>query len=376
MLLGLLLAHVFAKNHHSGLAYPLDSREELVSCDDIRSCRTLFSIVSDCLLTIFACTWVSVHPNVPPPNHGQLALSWRRFRLMLVDIIAPELMVGFAARQFLDAWWFSKKYDVSTSHGFFFTMGGFVSRNGMIPLVEDIQDKSKGDVLSKGVALIQGLWFMAQCLARVHQRIPLTELEVATLAFQFLTIFVWLLWWNKPLDVQQPILVGVGNEVVTGTPPRHEGLLEVVMALFLGAFPDFDPESSTSTPSFWSTHGTNKQDTHLISIAIQTLVGTVFGAIHCAAWNATFPSSIEMWLWRSCSVAVAVLACILTLVYVPMVVFDSPVGWTTLDVTFIIAVVVYIAARLILIGLPFSTLRDLPPGAFLLVKWSMYIPHL
>jgi hypothetical protein len=108
MLMGLLLAHVFAKNHRSGLAYPLDSREELVSCDDIRSCRTLFSIVSDCLLTIFARTWVSVHPNVSPPNHGQLDLCWRRFRLMLVDIIAPELMVGFAARQFLDAWWFSK----------------------------------------------------------------------------------------------------------------------------------------------------------------------------------------------------------------------------------------------------------------------------
>jgi hypothetical protein len=122
------------------------------------------------------------------------------------------------------------------------------------------------------------------------------------------------------------------------------------MALVLGAFPDL---SSISTPSFWSTHGINKQDTHLISIAIQTLVGTVFGAIHCAAWNTKFPSPIEMWMWRSCSAAVAVLACILTLVYVPMVVFDSPVGWTTLDVTFIIAVVVYIAARLILIGLPF-----------------------
>jgi hypothetical protein len=213
---------------------------------------------------------------------------------------------------------------------------------------------------------------MAQCLARIHQRIPVTELEVATLAFQFVTMFVWLLWWNKPLDVQRPILVGVGvgNEVVKGTRRRHGGVLEVIMALVLGAFPDFDPESSTSTPSFWSTHGANKQDTHLISIIIQTLVGTVFGAIHCAAWNAEFPSPVEMWLWRSCSAAVAVLACILTLVYVPMVVFDSPVGWTTLDITFIIAVVVYIAARLILIG------RDLPPGTFLLVKWSMYIPHL
>ncbi|KAJ7863507.1 hypothetical protein B0H14DRAFT_2738364 [Mycena olivaceomarginata] len=70
--------------------------------------RTLFSIVSSCLATVFACTWVSVHPNVPRSSQGNLALSWRRFGLMLVAVITPELMAGFAARQFIDARWFSK----------------------------------------------------------------------------------------------------------------------------------------------------------------------------------------------------------------------------------------------------------------------------
>jgi hypothetical protein len=103
-------------------------------------------------------------------------------------------------------------------------MGGFVSAHGHHPIVtkeqlclhpeylaaiqsireEDIEDKSKGDLLSKGVVLLQRLWFTAQCLARVQQHLPLTELEVATLAFQFVSIFIWLLWWKKPLDVQQP----------------------------------------------------------------------------------------------------------------------------------------------------------------------------
>ncbi|KAJ7744366.1 hypothetical protein B0H16DRAFT_1463238 [Mycena metata] len=36
---------------------------------------------------------------------------------------------------------------------------------------------------SPGVALAQGLWFTAQWLARAVQRLPVTELEVATLAF-------------------------------------------------------------------------------------------------------------------------------------------------------------------------------------------------
>ncbi|KAJ7897947.1 hypothetical protein B0H14DRAFT_2224884, partial [Mycena olivaceomarginata] len=63
---------------------------------------------------------------------------------------------------------------------------------------------SKGDALSKGMALFQGLWFTLQCLARVHQTLPVTELEAATLAFAVVNIFIWILWWNKPLDVQRP----------------------------------------------------------------------------------------------------------------------------------------------------------------------------
>ncbi|KAJ6584473.1 hypothetical protein B0H19DRAFT_906135, partial [Mycena capillaripes] len=186
--------------------------------------RTLFSIISGCLATIFACTGVSVHPNVPPPNQGQLAFAWRRFRMMLVAVLAPELMAGSASRQFLAARWFSKEYGVSRTHGFFFAIGGFVSRRGHHPFVtrrqieqypeylaaiqsvkeRDIEDKSKGDAMSKGVVFLQGLWFTTQCrrLARVHQHLPLTELEVATIAFQFVNIFIWLLWWCKPLDVR------------------------------------------------------------------------------------------------------------------------------------------------------------------------------
>lgn len=82
---------------------------------------------------------------------------------------------------------------------------------------DDIMDRSKGDALSKGVALVQVLWFTAQCLVRFFQptdnlrrTLPpkVTELEVATLAFAVVNTFVWVLWWGKPLDVQRAILIG------------------------------------------------------------------------------------------------------------------------------------------------------------------------
>ncbi|KAJ7704555.1 hypothetical protein B0H17DRAFT_921158, partial [Mycena rosella] len=229
MLLLLLLVHLVSQRSNASPAYGLDSRAPSDSCDDINNCRKLFDIVWGCLTTIFACTWVSVHPNVPRPNQTFLSLLWRRLGMMLVAVIAPELMVCFAARQFMTARWFSKKFGVSITHGFFLSMGGFVSRIGHTivtkqqiedPLlgseylsamkkinIEDIMDKSKGDTLSKGVALLQGLWFTVQCLARVSQHLPITALEVTTLAFAAVNVFIWLLWWGKPLDVQQSIPV-------------------------------------------------------------------------------------------------------------------------------------------------------------------------
>ncbi|KAJ7909684.1 hypothetical protein B0H13DRAFT_1523848, partial [Mycena leptocephala] len=191
-------------------------------------------IIWGCLTTVFACTWVSVHPNLPLPNQNWLALLLRKLRLMLVAVFAPELMVGFAARQF--------GFGVSLTHGFFISMGGFVTWSARHPITtmeqledpllgpvyladirdidtDNIMDRSKGDALSKGVALSQVLWFITQFMARMHQRLRITELEVATLGFAITSIFIWLFWWHKPLDVQQPIPVGPVEEPEDAQPP-------------------------------------------------------------------------------------------------------------------------------------------------------------
>ncbi|KAG6913623.1 hypothetical protein DXG01_005517, partial [Tephrocybe rancida] len=48
---------------------------------------------------------------------------------------------------------------------------------------EDILDRSKGDILSKAIVLLQVSWFILQVLARAIQRLPITQLEIATIAF-------------------------------------------------------------------------------------------------------------------------------------------------------------------------------------------------
>jgi hypothetical protein len=108
MLLLLFLAHALSMNNHPVPGLVLDWRAFADSCADINNCRKLFDIIWGCLATIFACTWLSVHPNVPPPDQSPLALLWGRLKMMLIAVIAPEVMVGFAARQFFTAWWYSK----------------------------------------------------------------------------------------------------------------------------------------------------------------------------------------------------------------------------------------------------------------------------
>ncbi|KAJ6565509.1 hypothetical protein DFH09DRAFT_1473561 [Mycena vulgaris] len=366
MLFLVLIAHLLSRNFSAAQEHFLDSRgarASVDSCDDINS-RRLSAVVWGCLTTIIACTWVSVHPNVPPPDQSWPARLWRRLQMMLMVVIAPEVMVGFAARQLFVAWRFSRKFKVSLTHGFFFSMGGFISQAGH-PITtmkqldgrigkryrkaicavkaEDIMDKSKGDALSKGIALTQGLWFITQCIARVHQHLPVTELEVATLAFAVVNIFIWSIWWKKPLDVEQPIRIGpVKEEPEPGSTTQHLGWRHRLWGALTGNYSDSDynPIISTSVPSF---------------LAAFLVLSTVqLGTQTSPQLKKSIPMLIAA-LW---------------ILYLTME--DDTVD-TIFGAIFYTAIPIYIIARLFLLTLPFIALHALPPGTFTDVNWSVIL---
>ncbi|KAF7370041.1 hypothetical protein MSAN_00634100 [Mycena sanguinolenta] len=390
MLLIILAIQLLSKGSSAApLVNPLNARPSTGSCDDINTCRTLFNVVCSCLATVFACTWVSLHPNVPPPGQSRLQLFWRRLKLMLIAVIAPEIMVGFAARQRLGAHILSKEFKFSATHGIFFCMGGFVSSAGL-PIAtikqledpalqeiirnineEDIRDRSKGDALSKGVALLQVLWFTVQCFARAHQHLAVTQLEVATLAFAVVNIFIWLLWWNKPLNVRRPIVIGPHT-----SPPGAIMSVQLspydrfLTAIFGFSTNEYHPLASASVPSDdWLEAG---------FLFIVPLVGAVFGAVHCAAWNTIFPTPAEMWIWRISSLVIATIPGLtLLLPLITVVITDQLESvLAAVGVIVILTSPIYIAARLVLVVLPLADLRSLPASAFIDVNWRIYIPHL
>ncbi|PBK82991.1 hypothetical protein ARMGADRAFT_1067962 [Armillaria gallica] len=235
--------------------------------------RTTWDIIWSCTATIFACTWLAVHPNVPSRHmreKGRLFLCLHRVKHMLLAIICPEVVIMWAFRQRLVASALSKHLKLSMTHGFFISMGGFIGKNehpitaadffysdisdiarGVIggeirpgvdisPILsvtkDELMDRSKGDALSKSISLFQTTWFVVQYFSRVTLSLPTTPLETATLAFALLNFCNYILWWHKPLDVQYPLnvstidaMMGLGSETRFELPEptsRRSGVLE------------------------------------------------------------------------------------------------------------------------------------------------------
>jgi len=213
---------------------------------------------------------------------------------MVYVLFAPEMVILWAARQHYGAKHFAKKHQRrgwTMTHGFFVIMGGFtlhdergtplrilepielekLSEAGRIkwPSVteEEIQDRSKGDCLSKGIVLVQTSWFVTQCIARFAYRLEVTELEVATFAFAVLTGVTYYLWWNKPLDVRCSIpvyllkndaigridsqstsrLPGTTNPVSPPPPISHE-TIQNLNSIQVDSQPAMIEENSSSNP--------------------------------------------------------------------------------------------------------------------------------
>jgi len=99
----ILLKHCLGSYLVQALALGSDSFTTLATIPTCPKKRTQYEIIWNCLTTIVICTWVSIHPNIPPPHKGHLGVFWRRIKLMLWSLIVPELILGWAFRQWIAA---------------------------------------------------------------------------------------------------------------------------------------------------------------------------------------------------------------------------------------------------------------------------------
>ena len=125
----------------------------------------------------------------------------------------------------------------TNTHGHFLQMGGFMLMDSVdnkklgvidawklesllregnidVPRItkEEIEDHSNRNGLSKCLAIGQTAWFIVQCIARKRQGLFLTQLELVTLAFAALNVLIYILWWDKPQNVNCPVPVYLRRE--------------------------------------------------------------------------------------------------------------------------------------------------------------------
>ena len=76
-----------------------------------------------------------------------------------------------------------------------------------VPTEVEIKDRGKSDWLAKSLVLVQTSWFVMQCIARGIKHLPVTHLEIVTLAYAAMNFVIYIFWWNKPLNVNRPVRV-------------------------------------------------------------------------------------------------------------------------------------------------------------------------
>ncbi|KAF7974348.1 hypothetical protein HWV62_12416 [Athelia sp. TMB] len=283
------------------------------------------------------------------------------------------------------------------AHAFFIIMGGYnfcgedgpirpVSPKNAVELVrrghlvapssDELANQSKGDALSKGVAILQTLWFVMQCIARLIEHLPLTNLEVMTLAYTVITVAMYIVWWEKPLNVSCAVRVPeeeVKEEIVL----KYDSVWERILAYVIGGQDQYvDLRQCTRVPTFWAA---DHNDDALIADVIALLVAMVFGAVHCIAWSYAFQSHLEQQLWRASAIAIIAVPAALALGAVVAAWLDVSCGLefgTVLPIFYVPLASMYIAARIILILISFTSLRMLPAGAYQTVQWTTFVPHI
>lgn len=239
---------------------------------------------------------------------------------------------------------------------------------------DELSDQSKGDFFIKGLAILQVTWLIIQLIARLVEHLAISQLEISVLAFAVCALFTWLLHWSKPQDVGTPRYIKA---------KRHPTPDEVIALAMVGPQTLFRARYRYWIPNnAFSRCRIKGRQVGVFSLC-SAFVASVFGALHCLAWNLAFPTPVERLLWR--------VAAILTTGIPPASValnmgmnhyfFGRPLKkWLRVrrqarTSMMVIWALVYVLARLYITVEVFRALAYLPPSAYR-TTWSANFPHL
>ena len=366
-----------------------------------------------------------VHLNIPAKDDTRWTRCIRKARWLVLALLAPELVMLFACGQWASAQRSVADMQASRCHGwtivhaFYADMGGFVLKSpdfqpfpvtakqvhylvsqGFLQMPRitraEIWDKSKADIFAKCVASLQAAWLVTQVASRGAQRLPVSLLELSTVALVTCTGATLYFWFSKPLNVDTPTIIRLETtiaEVLVRAGKEVEAKWKDTPLDFI------EPDVYTASQLPFGKHiGVqerplprlpNDRDSRLHNSYILILLAVPtasFSLLHLIAWNFDFPTPFEQLLWRWTCVSMGIVlgvGCLVEAISIAAEGYTTS-GLTTLrgyklrwptNLLFFIPGVMYMIARLIVIGEIVASLRDLPQGCFEVVQWSEIFPH-
>jgi hypothetical protein len=260
---------------------------------------------------------------------------------------------------------------------------------------QELESLSNSDSLVKLLAMIQIGWLVIQLVVRHQNNIISSQLEIAALAFSVCSMLTYAILWNRPRGVTMRYRVKA-----TKAPKLDEIIsLATFGPGYLWTWHRFQEDEDEDlhlmpipndashavdvrnlVPGFennvvgrmlveWLRHN---HPAIVSVIAGSVLGGTLFGGIHCLAWNFSFPTYTELVLWRICSIVTTVIAVLSVYCNLQWSYYN---GWAERledrtarrvygPVLLVCFVFPYIMARLFLLVEIFRSLFFLPPEAF------------
>jgi hypothetical protein len=167
---------------------------------------------------------------------------------------------------------------------------------------------------------------------------------------------------------------------------------QAIVAIFarLGDMAEFAGRSNTIKENeekvhpFYALNTSDKESNRIVGAV--SIIGIIFGGIHCAGWDFLFPTHAEEITWQVASVVVTGVPCLMVISVLSQSIFfqtetfclerffeDLKDVSTTIAIYF--GLPIYIIARLVLLTEALIALRNLPPGALLEVQWTSFLPH-
>ena len=300
--------------------------------------RGTLDIIWTCLFTIFVSTFTITCLNVPAPSDSQWRMMGRKIFWMGIAIAGPEFVLTYASAQWGTARESVKAFKElnfpgwTMKHGFFADMGGFLLiprdsdpfpitskhlcwliSNDCLPYPnvtpKEIWDKSKQDTIAKVVTTFQISYLVLQCIGRAAQGLVITTMELSTLAIVVCAIMTSYCWFRKPVNVITPIPLhsefsmdeilakaGKADYVWKQTPLDFVDNMEPSWALNVQTFMNMPVSPhERPLPRFGNDRLPDLKGPEKVVLFFSTLL---YAAIHLFGWNYTFPTYIELILWR------------------------------------------------------------------------------